>query len=244
MKTHLLLDIEGTTCPFSFVIEVLFPYAKANLKPFIDSHYNDAPIAKLLAEVNEEWKRDKHPESANLLARCDKQSLTSKESIIKYLGHLMENDMKSTALKDLQGKIWAQGYKNGTLKSTLFNEAHECIHRWKRKGIKLSIYSSGSVEAQKLLYKHTQSGNLEGFFSHWFDTHTGPKKSKDSYTAIAKIMSTEAKNIIFISDNGEECDAAEAAGMRTLFSLRDNNPDQNPKQHQMISNLNEVDIYI
>ena len=244
MKTHLLLDIEGTTCPFNFIVEVLFPYAEQNLEPFMDAHCHDDSITKILTNANEEWIKDKHPGSVELLARCYKQSLMPKESTIKYLQHLMRIDQKSTALKDLQGKIWKQGYKDGALKSTLFEEANACIHRWKQKGLILAVYSSGSIEAQKLLYQHTQTGNLAGLFSHWFDTHTGPKKSQESYELIAKGMGTDAENVIFISDNGEECDAAKIAGMQTLFSLRDNNPDQDSRQHCVISDLNEVDAYI
>ena len=244
MKTHLLLDIEGTTCPFNFIVDVLFPYAEQNLESFIDAHYNENSITQILAQANEEWIKDKHPDSMSLLSRCHRQSHMPKESTTKYLQYLMSIDQKSTALKDLQGKIWKQGYKNGTLKSTLFKEANECINRWKEKGLTLAVYSSGSVEAQKLLYQHTQTGNLAGFFSHWFDTHTGPKKSQESYELIAKEMGTDAKSVIFISDNGEECDAAKIAGMHTLFSLRANNPDQDPRQHCVISDLNEVDAYI
>ena len=244
MKTHLLLDIEGTTCPFNFIIDVLFPYAEQNLEAFIDAHFQEDSITKILTKANEEWTKDKHTGCISLLAKCDKQSLSPKESTTKYLQYLMSIDQKSTALKDLQGKIWRQGYINGALKSTLFEEAHECLHRWKQKGLILAVYSSGSVEAQKLLYQHTQTGNLAGLFSHWFDTHTGPKKSQGSYELIAKGMGTDAENVIFISDNGEECDAAKLAGMQTLFSLRDNNPDQDSKQHCVISDLNEVDAYI
>ena len=170
MKTHLLLDIEGTTCPFSFIVNVLFPYAEQNLEPFIDAHYQEDSIAKILTKANEEWTKDKHPGSISLLERCCKRSLMPKESTTKYLQYLMSIDQKSTALKDLQGKIWRQGYKNGTLKSTLFEEAQECMHRWKQKGLTLAVYSSGSVEAQKLLYQHTQTGNLTELINHWFDT--------------------------------------------------------------------------
>lgn len=244
MKTHLLLDIEGTTCPFNFVVDVLFPYAEKNLESFIEAHYNEDTITKILAQANEEWIKDKRPDSISLLSRCYRQSHTSKESTTKYLQYLMSIDQKSTALKDLQGMIWKQGYKNGELKSTLFKEANECINRWKEKGLTLAVYSSGSVEAQKLLYQHTQTGNLAGLFSHWFDTHTGPKKSQESYELIAKEIGTDAKNFIFISDNREECDAAKIAGMQTLFSLRANNPNQDPRQHCVISDLNEVDAYI
>jgi len=243
MKTHLLLDIEGTTCPFSFIVDVLFPYAEQNLATFLESHQHEDSIIKILAMANKEWAKDNQPGSISLREKCKELSLTPKKSTTKYLQYLMSIDQKSTALKDLQGKIWKQGYKDGALKSTLFEEANECIRRWKKNGLILAVYSSGSVEAQKLLYQHTQTGNLAELFSHWFDTHTGPKKSQESYELIAKEMGTDTKNVIFISDNGEECDAAKIAGMQTLFSLRANNPDQDPKQHHVINNLNEVDAY-
>ena len=101
------------------------------------------------------------------------------DGLIQYLKHLISIDKKSTALKDLQGKIWEHGYN---LKSQLFPETAECLREWREQGLTLSVYSSGSIQAQKLLYRHSPAGDLEKLFSHWFDTHTGPKKSTESYT--------------------------------------------------------------
>ena len=164
--------------------------------------------------------------------------------MIEYLRHLISIDKKSTALKDLQGKIWEHGYINGELKSQLFPEAAECLHQWHKQGLTLSVYSSGSIQAQKLLYRHSSNGDLEDLFSHWFDTHTGPKKSTGSYTAIAKRLDSSPNNIWFVSDNGAECDSARSAGMHTLFSLRDGNPDCDPRDHMVIKSLHEVSTHI
>ena len=106
------------------------------------------------------------------------------DGLIQYLKHLISIDKKSTALKDLQGKIWEHGYNNGELKSQLFPETAECLRKWHEQGLTLSVYSSGSIQAQKLLYRHSPAGDLEKLFSHWFDTHTGPKKSTESYTKL------------------------------------------------------------
>ena len=153
-------------------------------------------------------------------------------------------DKKSTALKDLQGKIWEHGYRNGELKSQLFPETAECLREWREQGLTLSVYSSGSIQAQKLLYRHSPAGDLEKLFSHWFDTHTGPKKSAESYTKIAEQLHSSPNKIWFVSDNGAECDSARLAGMHTLFSLRDGNPDRDPRDHTVVQSLREVNVHL
>ena len=153
-------------------------------------------------------------------------------------------DKKSTALKDLQGKIWEHGYNNGDLKSQLFPETAECLREWREQGITLSVYSSGSIQAQKLLYRHSPAGDLEKLFSHWFDTHAGPKKSTESYIKIAEQLGSSPNKIWFVSDNGAECDSARSAGMHTLFSLRDGNPDRDPRDHTVVQSLREVSVHL
>jgi enolase-phosphatase E1 len=248
MTTHLLLDIEGTTCPVSFVTQVLFPYAATNIRSFIESHYHDNQIKEILKMAHREWKEEPQQQANSNSDEIANQAVgevsSNQERLINYLTHLIAIDRKSKALKDLEGKIWEEGYKKGLIHSTLFEDAHESLPRWHQNGITLAVYSSGSIQAQKLLYENTERGNLCGLFSHWFDTHSGAKKCLKSYQLIAKTMRAETKNITFISDNGDECDAAENAGMQTLFSLRKDNPDQNPRHHRVINNLNEVDSYL
>ena len=166
------------------------------------------------------------------------------DGLIQYLKHLISIDRKSTALKDLQGKIWEYGYGNGELKSQLFPETAECLRQWHEQGLILSVYSSGSIQAQKLLYRHSSNGDLEDLFSHWFDTHTGPKKSAESYTTIAQQLHSSPDKIWFVSDNGAECDAARTAGMNTLFSLREGNPDRDPRNHTFIQSLRELSTHL
>ena len=173
-----------------------------------------------------------------------KRETEEMDGLIQYLKHLISIDKKSTALKDLQGKIWERGYKNGELKSQLFPETAECLRDWREQGITLSVYSSGSIQAQKLLYRHSPMGDLEKLFSHWFDTHTGPKKCTKSYTKIAKQLQSSPNKIWFVSDNGAECDSARLAGMHTLFRLRDGNPDRDPRDNTVVQSLREVSTHL
>ena len=243
-QQHLLLDIEGTTCPMSFVCDVLFPFAKQELSAYIKQHWNKSPNNKPIQAAKKEWLNDQSPESGQIKQQVLKGKIEEIDGLIQYLKHLISIDKKSTALKDLQGTIWEQGYNIGELKSQLFPETAECLHKWHEQGLTLSVYSSGSIQAQKLLYRHTTVGDLENLFSHWFDTHTGPKKSTESYTTIAEKLHSSPNKIWFVSDNGAECDCARLAGMHTLFSLRDGNPDRDPRNHTVVQSLREVSDHL
>ena len=127
---------------------------------------------------------------------------------------------KRQPLKDLQGRIWRSGYASGELIAPLFDDVPRALRRWRDDGLTLAVYSSGSVAAQQLLYGHCHEGDLTGLFSHWFDTKAGPKQAEESYLTIATEMQTTPTNVLFISDAIHELEAADAAGMKTLFSDR------------------------
>lgn len=240
MITHFLLDIEGTTCPVSFVSDVLFPYATQHLTTYIHDNRNQNAIQTLIHNTWQEWANDTTEESQQLFQSLDHDQREKSESICIYLQHLISVDRKSTALKDIQGLIWRQGYRDGLLVSDLFPETTECLKHWVETGIQVSSYSSGSIEAQKQLYAHTKDGDLCPLFREWFDTHTGPKRKASSYELITKELKTKPKKIAFISDNHLECHAARQAGLHTLFSQRQGNPDQDPAGHITIQSLCEV----
>jgi len=243
-QQHLLLDIEGTTCPVSFVSDILFPFAKQELSNYIKQSWDKILHNKPIQAAIKEWLDDESPESMQIKQQVAKQEIDEMDGLIQYLKHLISIDKKSTALKDLQGKIWEHGYNIGELKSQLFPESAECLRKWHEQGLTLSVYSSGSIQAQKLLYRHSPAGDLEKLFSHWFDTHTGPKKSAESYTKIAEQLHSSPNRIWFVSDNGAECDSARLAGMHTLFSLRDGNPDRDPRDHTVVQSLREVNVHL
>ena len=224
----------------SFVSDILFPFAKQEMTRYIKNNWNKSTNNEAIQEAKIEWTNDQSPESSRLKKQVDQQQIKEVDGLIQYLKHLISIDQKSTALKELQGKIWEYGYRNGELKSQLFPETAECLHQWHQQGWVLSVYSSGSTQAQKLLYKHSPAGDLENLFSHWFDTRTGPKKSTKSYIKIAKQLHITPDSIWFVSDNGAECDAARSAGMHTLFSRRDGNPERDPRDHMVIESLREV----
>src|SRR5690606_26848588 len=94
------------------------------------------------------------------------------------------------------------------------------LRAWHGAGVALYVYSSGSVAAQKLLFGHTDHGDLTTLFSGWFDTTTGPKREAESYRKIALAVAQPPKRILFLSDSSEELDAASAPGLRTVHVVR------------------------
>ena len=163
------------------------------------------------------------------------------DSLAAYANWLIDRDRKSVGLKSLQGKIWQQGYSDGTLKAELFADVRPALERWRRAGLKISIFSSGSSLAQKLLFAHTAAGDLSGLLENYFDTKVGSKTEAASYHRIASALRLPAQNVLFISDVVPELDAAGAAGMQTLLCVRPGNqPQPCAERYQIIRDFDEL----
>jgi enolase-phosphatase E1 len=245
----ILLDIEGTTCPVSFVASVLFPYARERLASYLDTNHGDPEVQELLAATQAALAVDPNPEVQALQQvspiPANQEQLQPEQTnapLVAYLQWLIDHDIKFPALKELQGRIWASGYACGDLVAPLFDDVAPTLRRWHRDGYQLAVYSSGSVAAQQLLYRHSNNGNLEGLFSHWSDTRTGPKQQPASYGAIAKMLMLEPAQILFVSDAIAELEAANAIGMAVHFSDREGNPARTPGPFMAIKSLADVEL--
>jgi enolase-phosphatase E1 len=226
----ILLDIEGTTTPIAFVHDVLFTYARDHVRDYLTQHFND--LAGDISLIREEHARD--------ISSGDQPPPLANEpvSIASYVHWLIDRDRKSTGLKSLQGKIWREGYVNGTLKAQVFSDVRPAFERWRNAGIRISIFSSGSALAQQLLFAHTDDGDLTGFIVDYFDTNVGAKGDADSYRRIAATMDLPPGKILFISDIVTELEAASEAGMKTILSIRPGNkPQPDPDRFQIVHNF-------
>ena len=201
----ILTDIEGTTSAVSFVFDVLFPYAAKHLPEFVRQHADRADVAEQLAAV----RRDNNEPDADV------------ERVIDILLGWIAEDRKATPLKALQGMVWEQGYQAGQLKGHVYPDAVEALKRWHQEGYQLFVYSSGSVQAQKLIFGCSDAGDLSPLFSGYFDTTSGPKREVQSYERITQAMGVEASQILFLSDIVQELDAARTAGMATCGLARE-----------------------
>ena len=237
---HVLLDIEGTTCPVSFVGEVLFPYAQQQLPVFLADQAQNPIVKELIDQVFAAWDQDADLEAISL-----RRNYSNKNSVaaVGYLSWLIEKDRKLTPLKELQGLIWREGYAKGILKAPLYTDVPEALKRWHDAGLSLSVYSSGSINAQKLLYQHSNHGDLSNLFHQWFDTNTGSKQTNQSYTNIAIALGTNPEKIVFISDRKSELIAAEEAGLKVLFSQRKDNPETDNGNYIAIRDYADLNLY-
>jgi enolase-phosphatase E1 len=237
----ILLDIEGTVTPIAFVHEVLFPYARSQVRNYLASHFGDAETKADIARLRQEHTIDvEHDLKPPML--IDESTPGQIESIVSYVNWLIERDRKSTGLKSLQGKIWRQGYTDGTLKAPVFADVAPVLVRWRDAGLKICIFSSGSSVAQQLLFAHTELGDLTHLIDGYFDTTTGSKTATDSYRQIASALRRAEEEVLFISDLVAELDAASAAGMQTLLCVRPGNPAQVTGWHQVIRNFDEIPL--
>lgn len=194
----ILTDIEGTTSSISFVHETLFPYADRHLADFVARNPH---LARPHLDEVRQIEGARHLDDAGCVA---------------VLRRWIAQDRKITPLKALQGLIWAEGYAAGELTGHIYDDAADALRRWHGAGHALHVYSSGSVAAQKLIYGHSNAGDLTGLFSGWFDTTTGPKLASDSYAAIAGAIGRAPGEVLFLSDHPGEIAAAREAGLATV----------------------------
>lgn len=223
--TDILLDIEGTTSSVTFVHDVLFPYAKERLPGFVRSHGQEPAVRVELERARGSLS------SAGLAASSDD------EVVAGLLGYL-ERDVKDTALKALQGMIWRFGYENGAYRAHMYPDVPPALARWQKAGLRLSIYSSGSIQAQKLFFAYSEAGDLTPLLHAHFDTTTGGKKEAASYAAIANALDRPAESIAFLSDIEAELDAARVSGLVTYHLLRDGPA---PSGHPAAATFDEVE---
>lgn len=224
MIKAILTDIEGTTSSLSFVKDVLFPYARERLAEFVRAHAAEPAVRRELEEVR----------------RLSGKNLSDPE-VIEQLIRWIDEDMKITPLKSLQGMIWEDGYKKGDFKGHMYEDAVRHLKKWKQADIRLYVFSSGSVQAQKLLFAHTEYGDLTPLFSGYFDTTVGSKREAGSYRKIAAAIGAPPGDILFLSDIKEELDAARMAGMQVMWLVRDGVTDPHAT-HRQVRNFDEITL--
>jgi enolase-phosphatase E1 len=226
-----LTDIEGTTSSVHFVHQVLFPYATKAIPDFLRAPENQTQLRPWLREIGAE------------IGNHDISVIT--DALLQWI----QADRKHTALKAIQGMVWAQGYKSGVFKAHLYPEVAAQLTQWHQTH-KLYVYSSGSIAAQKLFFGHSEAGNLLPIFDGFFDTTSGNKRESESYLTISRAIGFLPGEILFLSDIEAELDAANAIGMATALLAREMEPtslaDQATRQtssaHKIARNFNEISL--
>ncbi|OGT19754.1 MAG: 2,3-diketo-5-methylthio-1-phosphopentane phosphatase [Gammaproteobacteria bacterium RBG_16_57_12] len=216
MIQAIVTDIEGTTTSLSFVKDVLFPYSRAHMAEFIRREQDKPEVREQLLAVSQEAG----------------ETLSADQAIARLI-RWIDEDRKVTPLKALQGMLWEAGYRNGAYTGHVYSDAVRNLRAWREKGLRLYVFSSGSVQAQKLLFGYSDAGDLTSLFSGYFDTTIGAKRQATAYHTIARTIGLAPRAILFLSDIREELDAAREAGMQTIWLVRDQALDTRASHNQV-----------
>lgn len=241
----ILLDIEGTTSSIQFVYDVMFPFARRELARYLEQHWKETHLFEACDSLAidagytsfGQWQQQLIPADETASPAAMQQALAT------HVCQLMDQDIKSTGLKTLQGLIWKNGFQSGEMEAHVYPDVPPALQQWEQAGLDLRIYSSGSIAAQKLFFGHSVAGNLLEMFSGHYDTTTGPKKEMNSYQQIAADFNLPANQVLFLSDVSAELDAAAEAGLQTGLCQRPGNPPlEEPCQHPQITSFDQVQL--
>ncbi|XP_060553052.1 enolase-phosphatase E1-like [Ruditapes philippinarum] len=249
----LVLDIEGTITPISFVKDKLFPYVSENLESYLSTRYDEdecqADIEALRALATKDKGEGKDVVEIPAKEEGNKDDVI--KAVVSNVKAQMDADRKSTELKDLQGHVWRDAYKQKKIEGELFEDVAPVLQQIAEEDFMLFIYSSGSIEAQKLLLAHTADGDITDMFMGFFDTTQGSKTESDSYKKIQKLISEEqevqAEEILFLTDSPAEAKAACVAGWQAVLVDRSMEQEdgieltaEDKQNFMVIDNLNDL----
>lgn len=240
MIRRILLDIEGTVSPVAFVHETMFPYARREIPVYLAKQSRTSALPQALLQM----ARDAGVETFCAWCPYPWGSAAAAEWVTEQAWKSMDADAKHTGLKSLQGLVWEAGFNDGTLRAPLFSDVPAALRRWREAGYDLRVYSSGSVAAQRLFFGHTDAGDLTTLFSGWYDTAIGGKRLALSYQAISADWGGDPTDGLFLSDVGEELDAADAAGWQTGLVERPGNKPTVGSTHRRIKTFDDVDGWL
>ncbi|KAK7103679.1 enolase-phosphatase E1-like [Littorina saxatilis] len=239
----IVFDVEGTTTPITFVKDKLFPYVKDNVEKYLTEKFEDAETIKDVTALRELAKKDKEEGVEGVVEIPESDA--GKEAVIKAVvanvRWQMDKDRKSTELKQFQGHMWRQAYESGDIRGEVFEDVPPMLRMLSEEGFVLHVFSSGSVEAQKLLFANTSEGDITDVFTNHFDTTIGSKTDSESYKKIASEIKTPAEEVLFLTDLPEEAEAAVAAGLRSALVIRPGNADLTDEHLQNFACIEQFD---
>lgn len=231
----IICDIEGTTTSISFVKDTLFPYALKYVEEFLKNNWNEDSTKTVVTALREQAEEDKKSNIEGVVTISAGDSEDIIPEIVKNVEWQMSLDRKTGSLKTLQGLIWAKGYKDGTIKGHVYDDVQKAFEQWTESGRKIYIYSSGSVDAQKLLFEHSEQGNLLKYLTGHYDTKIGAKQEKESYDSILKNIDAVGEEVLFLTDVFAEAKAANEAGLSVVLLERPGNSELSEEERNQFS---------
>ncbi|MCB1666100.1 MAG: acireductone synthase [Pseudomonadales bacterium] len=228
----IVTDIEGTTSSIGFVHNVLFPYALKQIGNFIREHHEERDVMRILVRIGDRTGLALH----------------NTEGFVKLLQQWIREDKDDADLKLLEGMVWERAYKQGLFQAHVYADVPEVLQKWQDRECNLYSFSSASIKAQQLYFRFSDFGDMRLLFSGYFDTTMGEKRDVQTYANIAQAIALEPECILFISDDKDELDAAEAAGMRTTWVIRPQDTSLDPERvrvkttHPVVTGFEQIEV--
>lgn len=241
----IIADVEGTITHIHFALQILIPFIKTHLRAFLTETWDQKETKEFVDRLRE-CVREEKVAGSRMPSIADSDSARDKlfESVLNNIIWQMDQNIKNASIKELHILSWIWGCKNKSLKGHVFDDVPEAFHKWKKeKNIKLYIFSSGMVVAQKLLLACSVYGNLEILIDGFFDSAFGSKKDPQSFKNIANNIHIQPKSILFLSDRPEEAKAAKSAGCQAVVVKRPaNDPikDDERRAFPVVTSLNMI----
>jgi len=205
-----VLDLEGTTSAAGFILGDLYDYARPRLAPYLAEHATEPLTIEARDQVIHEAELDQN---------------ATDEDVVAALHAWMATDVKSTPLKTLQGQIWAEGFARNEISSHFFDDVIPKLRAWHASGLRLAVFSSGSVASQVPWFRHSPDGDLTPLITDFFDTvNAGAKKLPKSFETIAGSLGEDASELVFFTDHPDEVSAAVTAGWQVVAFSREGEP--------------------
>ncbi|CAM2966117.1 acireductone synthase [Mycobacterium intermedium] len=236
MIDAVVLDIEGTTSPTSSVREGLYGYTRQHLARWLADNQSGAAHSVLAGAREIAGRPD--ADINEIAGRPDADINEIAEVMCRWL----DSDIKAEPLKTAQGLICAAGFRGGDLYGEFFDDVRPALTAWHADGISLSVFSSGSVRNQQDWFSYARGGEMASLISSWFDlTTAGPKREGTSYRRIADEIGLPGGNILFLSDQPDELDAAVSAGWSVVGVARAGEPNSPRPPHRWVDSFADVD---
>ncbi|XP_072570956.1 enolase-phosphatase E1-like isoform X1 [Paramormyrops kingsleyae] len=227
--------------------DILFSYIKEHIEDYLSTHWEEDECKQDVQLLKKQTEQDIREHRACPVHSPDQTVHTDEEKAIREVVDnvlwQMAADRKTTALKQLQGHMWRTAYTSGKIKGEVYQDVVPAIRRWRQQGLKVYIYSSGSVEAQKLLFGYSVEGDLLELFDGHFDTNMGLKVESKSYQRIAERIGCPPEDILFLTDVTREAKAAVEVGMNVVVVVRPGNAElaeEERSHYSLISSFSQL----
>uniref|UniRef100_A0A8C5XWJ0 Enolase-phosphatase 1 n=1 Tax=Microcebus murinus TaxID=30608 RepID=A0A8C5XWJ0_MICMU len=240
----ILLDVEGTTTPIAFVQDILFPYIKENVKEYLQTHWEEEECQQDVSLLRKQAEEDAHLDGAVPIPGASGSGAQDPQrtiqAVVDNVCWQMSLDRKTTALKQLQGHMWRAAFAAGRMKAEFFADVVPAVRKWREAGMKVYIYSSGSVEAQKLLFGHSTDGDILGL-------QLGHAAVDSIILSCVYIYMSCCfhNNFFFLRQESRFASAAEAAGVHVAVVVRPGNAgltDDEKTYYSLITSFSDLSL--